>query len=274
MVMDFWKNMFKGNKPKEYKDLSTQEKDLVDAVYNDNIEKVKDLVDKGVEVNLGGKSDGTTLLHQAITYGFVDIARILIEAGANSNLKRENGRTPLHDAVQEGSYDSVELLADHHVNLNEQVSEKLDASGKVELGNTALMESSQNGYTDMVALLLKRGADPDIKGKGGFTALIISCIVGDFDCVKALIEGGANINITEERGLTALSFAEDRGYEDIVSLLKTSDAKRTLDTPFPCCWTCIQASESVNKQLICTKDIMNIKAVSRYYVCSIYEKRA
>ena len=264
------------DKVKINEDIPIRENDLVNAVYDNDIEKVKVLVNKGVEVNLGGKSGGTTLLHQAIRYGFVDIARILIEAGADTHVREEFGKTPLHLAAQARLFDCVELLADHHVNLDEQISEKPDASGKVLTGNTALMESAQNDYTDMVTLLLKRGADPDIRGKGGFTALIIACVVGHYDCVKALLEGGADIDITEERGLTALDFAEDRGYDNIVNLLKKVRATRSGDTSSPCCWTCVHASltPAPENKLVCTLDFRNVKVVSRDHLCSVYEKRA
>jgi ankyrin repeat protein len=98
-------------------------------------------------------------------------------------------------------------------------------------------------------------------------------VVGHYDSVKLLVEGGANIDITEERGLTALDFAEDRGYDDIATLLKKAGATRVDDASSPCCWTCVQASETPDKKLVCTLDFRNVKVVSRNHLCSAYEKR-
>ena len=160
----------------------------------------------------------------------------------------------------------------------EKISDSLDKGADInvtnELGETSLIEASMNNYTDIVELLLERGANPDFRGKGGYTALITACVVGHLDSVKLLFEGGANIDITEERGLTALDFAEDRGYDDIANLLKKAGATMVSNASSPCCWTCIQASETPDKKLVCTLDFRNVKAVSRNHLCSAYEKRA
>jgi ankyrin repeat protein len=144
------------------------------------------------------------------------------------------------------------------------------------LGNTALIDAATQNFIEIEELLLNHGADPNVKGKGGYTALITACVVGHYESVNLLIKGGANIDITEERGLKALDFAEDRGYDDIANLLKEAGATRVDAESSPCCWTCVNANQTPSlkkNELACTLDFQNVKVVSRNHLCSAYEKR-
>src|SRR3989338_7873432 len=67
----------------------------------------------------------------------------------------------------------------------EKINDSLDKGADInvinELGETSLVEASMNNYTDIVELLLKRGANPDFRGRGGYTALITACVVGHYE---------------------------------------------------------------------------------------------
>lgn len=55
---------------------------------------------------------GATALHFAAIQGNAEIARILLLAGADPNLKGEHGFTPLHEAIQQNHLDViVELMS-------------------------------------------------------------------------------------------------------------------------------------------------------------------
>lgn len=66
-------------------------------------EKVRQEINRAVE-------DGSTALHLAIWKENVDIARILIENGANLEKATANGFTPLHSAILNEQLDIIELL--------------------------------------------------------------------------------------------------------------------------------------------------------------------
>jgi len=116
------------------------------TIYNDNIEVAKLLVSKGANVNaqnkygytplhnvierknielfrflvLEGKadvnakdSDGSTPLHSAVMKNNVDFAKILISAGANTNVKNNRGSTPLDLANGSGNMAMVQSLSNH-----------------------------------------------------------------------------------------------------------------------------------------------------------------
>ena len=121
-----------------------------------------------------------------------------------------------------------------------------------------LIVAAENGYTDIVKLLIDSGADVNYKNplitavKNGHTnivkllmdaavadvnykdyvdnALIAAAYEGHTDIVKLLIDAGADVNYVNSRGDTALTLAEkfkgtDEGGE-IVEILKPSETGR------------------------------------------------
>ena len=107
-------------------------------------------------------------------------------------------------------------------------------------GNTALIEASSNGHTEIVKLLIEAGADVNamtkfevrssITGKdfaptGGYTALMAASEYGHMEIVKILIEAGADVNARDHKGWTAVNFALEVGHTEIVELLRESGAK-------------------------------------------------
>jgi ankyrin repeat protein len=89
--------------------------------------------------------------------GNIEIVRILLDKGANVNVPRKDGITPLHLASNQGSVEIVKLLLDKGA--------KVDVKGGKN-SITPLMLASMNGHTEVVKLLLERGADPRLKSFG------------------------------------------------------------------------------------------------------------
>ena len=75
-----------------------------------NMQLIKLLIDKGTDPNYqAAKSGGTTLMAVA-AFGFVDIARLLLAAGADISIKDRAGRTALDYARQSGNRQMINLL--------------------------------------------------------------------------------------------------------------------------------------------------------------------
>uniref|UniRef100_A0A6C0C4B3 Uncharacterized protein n=1 Tax=viral metagenome TaxID=1070528 RepID=A0A6C0C4B3_9ZZZZ len=97
-------------------------------------------------------------------------------------------------------------------------------------GNTALIFAAQEGHKEIVELLIKAGADPDMTDIYGTTALMASCkfnAVNDnynLDIIKLLLKGDVNINLQNEMDETALMIASEHGNTGIVEILITAGA--------------------------------------------------
>ena len=84
-----------------------------------------------------------TKLHVAAQDGNIDVVRMLLGAGADTNIMNKDGRTPLHCAAWGGRTDHVRLLLDAGADIN-LMSNK---------GKTPLHYAEEKGHTDIVALL-------------------------------------------------------------------------------------------------------------------------
>ena len=103
---------------------------------------------------------GITAIYIASYNGHSSVVFTLLANGADPNLSKENGWTPLMAASRNGHGDVVELLKTQ-VNINYQTS----------TGTTALHLSSQYGHENIVRQLLKRVSNQYLKDKSNETPL-------------------------------------------------------------------------------------------------------
>ncbi len=93
--------------------------------------------------------------------------------------------------------------------------------------STALMNASGQGYLAIVELLLKNGANVNVKGNVGMTALMMASSMGHAEVVKILLDHGADVTAKFDHtgtAMTALMIASQKGHKDIVEILKRAGA--------------------------------------------------
>jgi len=137
----------------ESEDQERQNKRLISAASNDDIERMIDALDKGADVNYRSQASvdgGRTSLHLAAAYGLSYTCRLLIERGARLNEVDENGATPLHLAAGRGNREIVEVLLDAGADIDPVNT----------AGSTPLRYAAKNRKDAISRLLIERGADP------------------------------------------------------------------------------------------------------------------
>jgi len=173
------------------------------------------LIEHGADAAAQSKSKyGTTPLHWASRDGHVDVARLLIEHGADVAAQREDGSIPLHWASGQGHVDVAQLLIEHGA----------DVTAQTEDGTTPLHEASLRGHVDVARLLIQHGADPAARRKDGTTPLHEASEGGHVDMTRLLIEHGADAGAQSEDGTTPLHIASKWNRVDMARLLIEHDA--------------------------------------------------
>lgn len=191
------------------------------AIDNSDVKKVKELLQtKKRKVLHQQNSLGYTPLHLAVKEGETNIARLLIESGANVNQATQLV-PPDTLAEAEDIYEKLEEVIDKKsIPRRKQRAWKERISPKERKPMTPLQVATSIGYTDISKLLLENGADPNIAEGNTHPPLHIAVTHNNMSLVQLLVNNGANINTTA-RGKTPLYIACDRGNADIaVWLLK------------------------------------------------------
>lgn len=118
------------------------------------LDRMKELIAAGVDVNQPPPFVGNTPLLRAVENGQAEAARLLLAAKANPSTAAEGGTmpTPLHEAVEKGDVEMARLLTSYKAAPN-----LLDS-----LGYPPLYYAVTAKRADLCRVLLDGGADPSI----------------------------------------------------------------------------------------------------------------
>ena len=139
--------------------------------------------------------NGFTPAMQAAWHGQAECLQILINHGANTDLRNATGCTATHFAAGQGRAECLQLLITDD-------PEQIDA--KTKFGATPLILAAKGGYSECVLILLESGADPNIQYRGNQNALLFAAGNGHYDCLEALIEHGVDMNQSNSQKVTPL----------------------------------------------------------------------
>lgn len=114
------------------------------------------------------------------------------------------------ESAKKGDIDAVKLF----------LAEGIDINATNERGQTALIRAAEYQRTEVVTLLLGKGADVDkVGGRYARTALTEAAGAGNVVIIKQLVEKGADINAKDYEGTTPIFFACMYGHVEAVRLL-------------------------------------------------------
>ena len=86
--------------------------DINAAVLTGNLEAVRQHIEAGTDINAKDPMSGSSPLITASTFGKVDIAKALIDGGADLSIRNNDGATALHTAAFFCEVEIVQLLID------------------------------------------------------------------------------------------------------------------------------------------------------------------
>ncbi|TSA57034.1 MAG: hypothetical protein D4R39_03130 [Methylophilaceae bacterium] len=181
---------------------------LTSAALKGDAITVSKLHASGIDINGRGKN-GVTPLHIALLNLNYQAFFILLDNGANPNIKAETGDTALTLSA---------IIPDHRF-----LASALKFDGKVDQldarKETPLMLAASYALKDNVELLVKAGADVNARDARGNTPLIhvFQAMKPNVEIAKTLISSGARADDSNPAGLTAKDYA---GAFDNPSLLE------------------------------------------------------
>jgi len=102
-------------------------------------------------------------------------------------------------------------------------------------GSTPLYNAAAQGEIELVALLLRAGADPNLRSAGEQegTPLCAAACHGHVEIVRILLGGGADPNLREDEWWTPLRWAAAHGHDEVARMLLGTAANPDLGGPLP-----------------------------------------
>jgi ankyrin repeat protein len=230
------------------------------AAREGHIDTVEELVRAGADVNIVAASDNMSVITMAIINGQFDMAKFLIDRGANPNLANTAGLAPLFALIDQqwaartwyppadiaqqktGYMDLMQDLLAHGANANARMGPKLwfrtfHGDWVDPEGATPFWRAAQSNDVPAMKLLVARGADPNIPTVHGCSPVQAAAGYGyepqvsnfaansRMATLKYLVEElHANVNSKDDKGYTPLHGAALMGDDDIINYLVSKGA--------------------------------------------------
>ena len=176
------------------------------------------LVQEGAEPEYA-KNDGSTPLSEAVRNNHLEVAELLIKAGADPELGDSMfKRTPVFLAAANGNAEMIEILCDNGADPKEA-----DIYETTPLDNAVV-----NGGKEAVLLLLEKGAALTEDGNASKAVLDV-CSRKNLALLKLFIEKGLNVNCLAPLKVPLLSGCIKNGYYDPAKILLSSGADLQLE---------------------------------------------
>jgi ankyrin repeat protein len=226
-----------------------------------DLRRAKELIESGLDVNIWNEKILTTKfltskkstalftfedyekgretpLHMATRHGYIDMARLLVEHGADLEARDLRGNTSLHLATKYNQPALVEFLLESGANVNAydqggwtalfwassaQIATMLldqgaDMNGVGEDTTNPLHYHSLMPNQEIALLLIERGAEINKRDIEGKTPLHWAVYSGSLNVTERLLMEGAIVGVRDNNGKTALDYAYDKRIPELIRL--------------------------------------------------------
>jgi CDK inhibitor PHO81 len=221
---------------------------LHEACIAGNATLVQACVQNGVRV---GEKDiyGRTALSYAAMTGHAQLCTYLLSLPKVDPAAADlDGFSPLVLAVMNGHSDVVDILLAHSVSVeattqsdliplclasvggHAKITSMLLAKGAKIIANTEGLTpqalAAREGHADCLQLLVRAGADANVKEKGSlWTPLFFAAENGHLQCIRVLVAAGAQLNAEDEKGRNPSFYAAWKGHVNcLLFILEASKA--------------------------------------------------
>ena len=178
--------------------------DFIKAVKFDDVDKIKSLLQRGMDPNTIEPERGENGLILALREDSMKVFDVLLNArDINLDANASNGDTALMIAAYKGNKPAAEALLAKGAEVNRP-------------GWTALHYAAAAGSNEIVQLLLDKSAYIDAESPNKTTPVMMAAYSGHILTIKLLLNEGADLTLKNELGMTAIDFAEKAEHKDIV----------------------------------------------------------
>ncbi len=180
--------------------------EIHDAAQRGDLETVRALLQNDPTLIESKLDNGKTPLHQATYAGQTEVARYLLQQGADANSRTTANSAPLHGAAFHGHLEAAKVLIENRADVN--------AANRYNY--TPLLSATAGGHLDIVDVLVTAGADLNVRNFEGTNALLLAASSGSMDLLEYMLEKGLDIASVDSGGGGLIHYAAWGGSVDII----------------------------------------------------------
>ncbi|MFJ7408522.1 MULTISPECIES: ankyrin repeat domain-containing protein [unclassified Lysinibacillus] len=191
--------------------------DLIQAVEHNDVEKVLEILQNSSYPINETNDKGETPLLIATHENYIEVAKRLIDAGADINQQDHIQDSAYLYAGAQGKTEILKYMIEH-AEPNQKIVNRY--------GGNTLIPAAEKGHLNNVKVLLEDGkVNINHQNNFGYTALIEAVALTDGSVVyqqiaQELLAYNANKELRDNSGKTALDYAKEMGYTKMIEMLE------------------------------------------------------